>query len=80
MATMTLEIAEDLKKEIEELKVIDWSKIAREAIEKKVGQLRILNAIAAKSKLTDEEALELGRTINRSIHARFKKEHPGAYA
>ncbi len=79
MPTVTLSVPEDLKQEMEESKDINWSAVAREAIREKVSQLKILKAIAAKSKLTDKDALELGRKINASLHERYKKEHPGAY-
>jgi len=39
-------------------------------------ELKILDEIAAKSKLTEEDAIELGRKINKSMHERLKKEHP----
>jgi hypothetical protein len=37
----------------------------------KIAQLKILKAISAKSKLTEKEALELGRKINKSLHQRL---------
>lgn len=33
----------------------------------------ILKAITAKSELTEEEAIELGRKINKSLHKRLSK-------
>jgi len=41
--------------------------------------LKILNSITARSKLTEKDALEIGRKIKKSMHERFKKEHPGAF-
>ncbi len=38
----------------------------------KLNQLRLLKAIVAKSKLTEKDALELGRKINKSLHERLK--------
>ncbi len=54
-------------------KEINWSEVARAAIRTKVSQLRILKAISAKSKLTERDALELGRKINKSLHERLAK-------
>ena len=79
MPTLTLSVPEDLKQEMEESLFINWSEVARAAIKERVAQLRILKSITAKSKLTEKDALELGRKINKSMHARFKKEHPEAY-
>ena len=79
MATLTLTIPEDLKLDIEELKLTDWPVIAREALRQRVVQLRILNAIAAKSKLTEEEAIEfsvqLGRKVRKGIHEQHVQEY-----
>ncbi len=79
MATLTLTVPEDLKRDLEELKMIDWSIIAREALQQRVAQLRILKAIAAKSKLTEKEALEfsikLGRKVNAGIHRRHVEKY-----
>lgn len=73
MPIITLSIPENMKKEMEESKEINWSEIARVAIRTKLAQLKILKAITAKSKLTEKEALELGRKINKSLHERYQK-------
>jgi len=79
MATLTLTVPEDMKKGIEESKIVDWSAVAREAIRERLAQLRIVKAIAAKSKLTEEEALEfsimLGRKVNAGIHKRHLEKY-----
>ena len=71
MPTITLSVSEDLKHEMDESKEINWSAVAREAIREKVSQLHILKSIAAKSKLTKKDALELGQKINKSLHKRY---------
>ena len=72
MPTITLSVPEDIKRDMEESKEINWSEVARAAIKTKIAQLRILKAITAKSKLTEKDALELGRKINASLHKRHK--------
>ncbi|MFH1072558.1 MAG: hypothetical protein V1743_03975 [Nanoarchaeota archaeon] len=72
MPTITLSVPEELKKEMDSTKEINWSAVAREAIKEKVSQLKILKAIANKSKLTEKDALELGRKINKSLHERYR--------
>ncbi|MDP3698059.1 MAG: hypothetical protein Q8R47_00580 [Nanoarchaeota archaeon] len=79
MSTITLSVPEDLKREMDEFKEMNWSEVARAAIREKVAQLAILKSITSKSKLTEKDALEIGRKINKSMHERFKKEHPGPY-
>lgn len=71
MPTITLSVPDDLKKEMEESREINWSEVARAAIRTKVAQLKILKSITAKSKLTEEDALELGRKISKSLHRRY---------
>ena len=71
MPTITLSVPVELKHEMDESKEINWSEVARSAIKTKVSQLKILKAISAKSKLTEKDALELGRKINKSLHIRL---------
>jgi hypothetical protein len=68
MPTITLSVPEDLKREMDESKEINWSEVARAAIKSKVSQLKILKAISVKSRLTEKDALDLGRKINESLH------------
>ncbi len=71
MSTITLSVPDDLKREMDESGDINWSAVAREAIKMKLAQLRILKSISAKSRLTEADALELGRKINKSLHERY---------
>jgi len=73
MPVITLAIPEDMKKDMDESKEINWSEVARTAIKIKLEQLKILKAITAKSKLSEKDALELGRKINKSLHDRLSK-------
>jgi len=79
MPTITLSVPSDLKTEMDKTKFINWSEVARQAIRERVSQLAILNAIAAKSKLTEKDALEIGRRIKKSMHERYKKDYPEVY-
>ncbi len=72
MPTITLSVPDDLKKDMDVSRDINWSEVAREAIRTKVSQLKILKAITSKSKLTEKDALELGRKINKSLHKRYQ--------
>ena len=56
---------------MDESREINWSEVARVAIKNKVAQLKILKQITSKSKLTENDALELGRRINKSLHQRY---------
>ena len=79
MPTITLSVPEELKNEMDEFVDINWSAVARGAIKEKILQLKLFKSITSKSKLTEKDALELGKKINKSLHERFKNEHSGAY-
>ena len=79
MPTITLSMPEEIKNEMDKHKTINWSAVARETITQKLEQLKILDTITAKSKLTEKDALEIGRKINKSMHERYKREHSGVY-
>jgi hypothetical protein len=72
MATITLPIPDDLMKEMNRSKEINWAEVAREAIRMKADQLRMLRSITSRSLLSEEDALELGNLINESLNQRYK--------
>ncbi|MFB6246685.1 MAG: hypothetical protein ABEI74_03795 [Candidatus Pacearchaeota archaeon] len=74
MPVITLSVPEDLKKEMDKNKFINWSEVARQAIKEKVSQLSLLNSIAKDSKLTKKDAIEMGREIKKSMHERYKED------
>tara|TARA_Y100000031_G_C7983162_1_gene275690 strand:+ start:116 stop:355 length:240 start_codon:yes stop_codon:yes gene_type:complete len=79
MTTITLSIPPELKKDMDDSKWVNWSEIAREAIKEKVSQLKLLKSLTSKSKLTEKDALDLGKKVKKAMHQRSKEEHPGAY-
>lgn len=72
MPTITLSVPEDLKKEMDNFNEINWSEVARAAIKIKVSQMKILKEITSKSKLTEKDALEISKKINKSLHERYE--------
>lgn len=77
MPTITLSVSEDLKKEMDEFKIINWSAVAREAIRDKVSELALFKSIVSKSKLSEKDAEEIGNEISESLHERYKKKYSG---
>ncbi len=73
MSTITLSLPEDLKKQMDEFEDINWSAVAREAIKNKISQLMLFKSIVSKSRLSEKDALKIGREINVSLHKRFKE-------
>jgi hypothetical protein len=73
MPTLTLAVPKDLKSEMDSMPELNWSEIARKAISEKVSEYKLFKSIVSKSKLTEKDALELGRKVNKSLHNRYKK-------
>ena len=72
MTTITLSLPEELKKQMDEFVEINWSAVAREAIKGRLSQLILFKSIVSESKLTEKDALEIGKKVNASLHKRFK--------
>ncbi len=70
MTNMTLAIPEDLKKIMEKHKTIKWSEVARQAMWDKARKLELMDVLVAKSEMTEEDALVLGRKIKHGIAKR----------
>lgn len=73
MVNITLSVPKELKKIMDKHPEMNWSEVARQAFKEKVSQLELLDAIASKSKLTEKDAIELGRKIKKSLWKRYKK-------
>ncbi|MEK6926808.1 MAG: hypothetical protein AABX11_00090 [Nanoarchaeota archaeon] len=70
MATITLSIPEEIKIQMEKFEWLNWSAIAREAFQRRIKQLQILNKLEKdfkNSKLSDKECLELGKQLKDSM-------------
>ena len=77
MPTITLSISEELKKDMDSIKGTNWSEVTRELLEEKVKRLKLLNRmdeLLKNSKLTEEDALKLGRKVNAGVYKRLKKQ------
>lgn len=70
MTNMTLAVPEDLHIIMRKYKEIKWSEVAREALWDQAKKLQFMDKILAKSTLTEKDALELGRKINKAVAKR----------
>ena len=66
MTNITLAIPDELARRMKAFSEIRWSEIARQAIEKRVHDLELMNKIASKSKLTQKDVEEISKSIKRS--------------
>jgi len=72
-ATLTLAVPEKLKKELKEIKGVNWSEETRAFLKERVKRLKALkklDELTKNSKITGEEILELSRRINAGIAKR----------
>ena len=69
---VTIPVPESLKKEMEEFKEVNWAEVGRQAFKERVDDIKLLKDIKAKSKLTQRDALDIGKAINRSMAKRLR--------
>ena len=67
MTNMTLAVPEELYTVIKKHREIKWSEVARQAMWIQAKKLDLMDNILFKSKLTEEEAMAIGREINKGI-------------
>jgi len=67
MVSITLSVSEEMKKEMEKFPEMNWSEVARQAIRKKISLLKKFREFSRESELTEEDALLLGRKVNKGV-------------
>lgn len=72
MVSVTLSVPDEMKAEMDEHPEINWSEVARQSIERKLAELRLLKTFKAESDLTEEEAIELGRELKAQMSERYQ--------
>ena len=73
MVSMTLSIPEDLHTLIKKHSEIRWSEIARRAMWDYARKLELLDDIASKSELTEEDVDEINKELKKGVHSQYKK-------
>ncbi|MDD3264252.1 MAG: hypothetical protein PHT94_05150 [Candidatus Nanoarchaeia archaeon] len=67
MANLTLSIPMDLKSKMDQFDEINWSAVAREAFYEKINDLEFIKKFKKNSKISQEDAINLGRELNRKL-------------
>ncbi len=70
MPNLTISVSEQLYKTIKQHKQIRWSEVARRAMVLYAQKLALIDKLTEKSELTEEDAVRIGRKINRGIAKR----------
>lgn len=73
MVNITLSVPEILYKNMKRHSDVNWSEVARKAIEMRIKDLELLDKLTARSKLTMEDVEELDEVIKRGSWARHKE-------
>jgi len=73
MTTMTLAVPSELKHKMETFPEMNWSEVARQAFMQRIKDLEFLKKFKLDSTLTEEDALRLGRELNKNLAKRYKK-------
>jgi hypothetical protein len=71
MVTMTLSVPEKLKAQMESFPEINWSEVARQAFRQKIEDMEMLDKLKSKSKITEKDAIRLGRELNKKLADRY---------
>mgnify|MGYP006300507113 CR=1 FL=1 len=67
MTNLTLSVPEQLHKRMQNYNEIKWSIVVRSTIEKKLDDLEMMDKLAAKSKLTQEDADDIAKLIKADV-------------
>jgi len=73
MVTVTLAVPKEMKLRMEEYPEMNWSEVARQAFDQKLKDLEFLREFKSKSTMTEEEAVELGRELNKDLVKKYLK-------
>ena len=81
MGKIEFGISRELEEEVKKNTKIAWAKILERAIRNELGKiterriiLAALNKLLENSKMTEEDAIELGRKVRAEIYEKYKKE------
>lgn len=74
MPTVTVNVDEDLKEQMEDHPEINWSEVARSAFEAKVDDLELMERLSSDSQLTDDDVDELAEMIDSNVAERLAGE------
>jgi len=77
MVNLTLAVPRQMKSDMDGFPEINWSEVARQAIAQKLKDLHFLRHMKSKSDLTEDEAVALGRKVNKALAKRYARTGEG---
>jgi len=72
MVSLTLSVPFELKKKMKKFPEMNWSAVARQAIQERIRMLEAMNTFLSKSELTGEDALRMGEKVNKAVAKKFR--------
>ena len=73
MVTMTLAIPEELKNKMDTFPEMNWSAVARQAIQERIEMLEKFREFSKNSTMTEADALRMGAEVNKRVAKRYTK-------
>jgi len=73
MTTLTLAVPDEMKKKMDSFPEMNWSEVARQAFMQKIEDMEFLRKFKEESKLTEADALRLGKEVSKSVSDRLRK-------
>lgn len=73
MVNMTITVPKEMKNDLDLFPEINWSEVARQAFREKIEDLKFLLEYKKNSKMTEKDAIRLGKEVNRSLHKRYSE-------
>ena len=76
MVSVALRISDEFRSEIDRLPWVNWSEIAREEVLRQLEvqeNFKVFNRIVSKSKLAEEDAINLGIEVNKSLRRKYRE-------
>jgi len=67
MPNLTLAIPEELQEKMKKHSEIRWSEVVRKTIQDRIHDLELMDKLTSNSKLTEKDALEIGKKINLGV-------------
>ena len=73
MTTLTLAVPDEMKKKMDTFPEMNWSEVARQAFMQKIEDMEFLRKFKEKSKLTEADAMRLGKKVSKAVSDRLRK-------
>ena len=73
MTTLTLAVPDEMKKKMDSFPEMNWSEVARQAFMQKIMDMEFIRKFKEKSKLTESDALRLGKEVSKAANKRLLK-------